>query len=832
MEGAKAGRMLTATGLMSLLFLSLIAPQAAALGGEATIESASISIDLSQQIESASFTYTFDVEEQSGQSADITVQSTLSTIAGVLIESINESRTVPMNGVELFSVTFSGVPLGYSIVETTLTGDAGPNSSTHVTSFNRTIQRLVPLDVSLAEGGDFTFTSIEATGLATGNLTVNDGDHVAIQIPILNNGDYDWNGTLSASVTSGGLNEWINTSNVEVLAMSSTVVTLNTSIPMTEGVASISVALNDSGDGDTNDESRLVQFTIAPPPLPMLDGSVELVTEAYNAGDVLDWNLTVYNNGSREYSGDVVCMFGQTTVLNQSTELAIQGSSTLRFTTQARPAELICTAQGMRLSEASTFPVSVDFTVVSAIFEAAGSTTPGVLDGPWHVGDSARFSMLVRNHGEIEGTIALECTTEQAVYTSPTLTLEVDAAGEVSVIVPMLADGDQTIEWRLVSSDGSVDEGLNGSVTVPVAAKQVLTPKVESVTWDAEEGVNMDWSVTLGEGVDRDVRIRIGYFDSGDTYLLDYTVMLTPGITSDSLHLGFVNADRVSIRVDAMNWSEAFGPSSDSKSVPSERPVYSMVMSELASPSRPSAGQSATVQVTISNTGNADGIAGEILLLGEDRTLYGTQSTDALSVGESKTLSFSLDWPEGTRVKLEGVWTVDGEQITAPGSFTSAEAAVVEDSFSIPWVGLFGGVALAGAILAAVRIRQKQGLSPSKKSKSPAKLKTSTRPVATDEKIQVGCPECARQLRVPASYTGSVRCPDCSNRFDVEGTPAEEEDEGIETVEEAEEEPEKDALDEKIEVSCPECSQSLRVPSSYAGSVRCPACEHVFKAQG
>jgi hypothetical protein len=110
MGGAKAGRMLTATGLMSLLFLSIIAPQVAALGGEATIESASISIALSQQIETASFTYTFDVEEQSGQSADVTIQSTLSTIAGVLIESINESRTVPMNGQESFSVTFLPSP--------------------------------------------------------------------------------------------------------------------------------------------------------------------------------------------------------------------------------------------------------------------------------------------------------------------------------------------------------------------------------------------------------------------------------------------------------------------------------------------------------------------------------------------------------------------------------------------------------------------------------------------------------------------------------------------------------------------------------------------------
>ena len=90
--------------------------------------------------------------------------------------------------------------------------------------------------------------------------------------------------------------------------------------------------------------------------------------------------------------------------------------------------------------------------------------------------------------------------------------------------------------------------------------------------------------------------------------------------------------------------------------------------------------------------------------------------------------------------------------------------------------------------------------------------------------MQVGCPECARQLRVPASYSGTVRCPDCSNRFDVSSrdeSPQEEEEE--EEVEEIEEQ-------EKKEVSCPDCSQALRVPTDYSGSVRCPACKVVFKA--
>ena len=63
MGGAKAKRMLTATGLMSLLFLSLIAPQVAALGGEASIVLSSISLSQSEQTASSSISYTFEVEE-------------------------------------------------------------------------------------------------------------------------------------------------------------------------------------------------------------------------------------------------------------------------------------------------------------------------------------------------------------------------------------------------------------------------------------------------------------------------------------------------------------------------------------------------------------------------------------------------------------------------------------------------------------------------------------------------------------------------------------------------------------------------------------------------
>ena len=819
-------------GMLSILIMSLFVPQVAASGGSATIDSSSISLGFSEQTDSASLTYSFDVVEQAGLSADITATSTLKSIGGVLLDSFNESTTILENGVETLTVTFDALPFGYSIIETTLSGDIGSNTSTHQTSFNRTVQRLVPLDIALGSEGDIAFTSLDESGIETGNVTISDGDRLGLLIPVLNNGDYPWEGSMTVLLQSGTADESVNITGIQVQSMSSTLVEWNASIPMTEGEASLTINLNNSGDGDASDELRALQLTVAPPPLPELELQPTMVSEGYVAGDPIEWELLVNNSGTRLFSGQIHCTFGQTTVLNQTLELGVGNSSTLTFNTQARPDVLMCDALGMRLSEASNTPVSVVFDVVSAVFEAAGSADPGVLGGPWHVGDSARFSMLVRNHGDIAGSVALECTTSQSVYTSPSLSLAVDAAGEVSVVVPMLIEGDQAITWRLVTEDGSVDEGLNGTIIVPVSPKQVLSPIVENVTWDAEVGVTMDWSVTLGEGVDRSVRLRLGYFDSGETYLLDYIVMLAPGVTNGTFELGFIDADRVTLRADAVNWSEAFGPSSNSKSIPSSRPIYSISFDPVASPSRPLAGQSATVKITIVNIGEVTGMTGEVILVGEDNTLYATKTTAALQPGGSTDMTFNLEWPEGSRVGLTAIWSIDGAQLTDSSSFTSASSEVVDEGFTVPWKGILGGVAIAGAAIAALRIKQGQSLSPSSNEKKSSKLKPNSKAktnASNEAKIEISCPECARQLRVPASYSGSVRCPDCSTRFDVAPeTSASEEQEEVE----AEGEEDVEVVEEKVEVSCPKCSQSLRVPGSYDGSVRCPACEHVFKAKG
>ena len=125
MGGRERSSLLIPAGLLSLLMFSLFVPQVAASGGLATIDESTVSLAASEQLEGASLTFTFDVAETSGQSADVTASSTLKTIGGEVLDSVNESKTIPMNAVDTFTVMFNSIPYGYSIVETTLTGDTG-----------------------------------------------------------------------------------------------------------------------------------------------------------------------------------------------------------------------------------------------------------------------------------------------------------------------------------------------------------------------------------------------------------------------------------------------------------------------------------------------------------------------------------------------------------------------------------------------------------------------------------------------------------------------------------------------------------------------------------
>ncbi|MBT6645166.1 MAG: hypothetical protein HOB52_05130, partial [Euryarchaeota archaeon] len=379
--------------------------------------------------------------------------------------------------------------------------------------------------------------------------------------------------------------------------------------------------------------------------------------------------------------------------------------------------------------------------------------------------------------------------------------------------------------------NSAIDIGLEGVLNIPVSEQQSLVPQISAVEWDSVDGIALVWQIELDTGVAREIQLRLGYDSGGsEMYPFDSIITVYPGLTTGQYVIGHVDADDVVIRINSINWTIGPGPTSATKSVPSERPEYSVEMNPLSSPRDPTFGDETSITITISNSGLVDGIPGQILLVDGNGNLLVQSETDLLLSGEEKEITLTIDWPSGSEVVLTAKWSIDRKIITSSQSYTSGISTSSSQSYEVPWIGILSGIAIAGAVILVIRLKNSsseripsgsQTKNKTLKEKKPAaKSKTSTS--SDDRKVQVGCPECARQLRVPASYSGKVRCPDCSNRFDVNSRdePSQEEVEEVEEIEDQ----------EKKEISCPDCSQSLRVPTDYSGSVRCPACKVVFKA--
>ena len=218
---------------------------------------------------------------------------------------------------------------------------------------------------------------------------------------------------------------------------------------------------------------------------------------------------------------------------------------------------------------------------------------------------------------------------------------------------------------------------------------------------------------------------------------------------------------------------------------------------------------------------------------------YGTRLAKVTSPswngGSQATLTVNIVWPKGSNVGLQATWQIDGQLVSSEATYVSGEV-VVESSNDLPIGAIVLGLALGGAAVLLLRLQGQRGSASTKRTPSAASSTAAPTKVASNEKREVSCPECDRRLRVPVSYAGTVGCPDCSHKFAVEAQAApapsststpdpDDDDEVVEVQEEAEPTPA-----EKVEVGCPECAQTLRIPGTYAGSVRCPACTHVFKS--
>tara|TARA_B100001250_G_scaffold412216_1_gene442839 strand:- start:9 stop:2504 length:2496 start_codon:yes stop_codon:yes gene_type:complete len=809
-----------------LILLAIFVPAVTADGNGAAIDLSTINLEDFEAVNDSYYDLGFDIVangvSQSGSFTG-TIYFETKMIDGTVLSNESEIFSIADGTTEAISENISSLQFGYTVLSVGLIGDVSSPSAGYDSFFERTIHRLNPLNISIAPVSSIIVEPIDSDNISTGNTTISEGDYLQLQIPIINDGDFNWSGSLNVSLSTTSFNEEFISNSFTVNKTQTKIITYNSSNQMLEGDLDIEIELDGSSDLYLDDNIRNFEISVGPPPLPLIEIEMSIQEQELVSGQDMTILAQFFNNGSVDFSGNISCDLDGEIIHLQSTSISSLSNISITFTTTTKPGLLQCQIFGDRMDDLSSNISSIDVSVESAMFERAGGQNPSALGGPWHVGDEVEFSLLVRNSGDKSGNVRLRVETLGVIYQGADAFLGTDEAGEVSIVMPISVPGVQQFNWSLYTSDGALEGGMVGTVPLPVWERQNLQFNFTEVSWDSSNGVEVDWMINLSSGVSREINLKIGYLDSAtETIVFDVDLNLESGQTSGSVGIGLVQAESVIIRVIELNWTAESSFSSFTKSVPEERPQYLISFDSQSNPNRPLEGESSSVSVLIQNDGDAKGLDGKIILYTQDDKILAEQITPALDPGTSETIQLNIEWPEGDDVFLYSKWEFGGQSLTVERQFQSSVVESTDDGMDISWSGILGGLAFSSVIILVFRMR-----NPSRD----AKRTTTSRPTTEEEvvdysnkKVEIGCPECSRQLRIPKGYSGTVRCPDCTNSFEIEEEPENEDEfEESESLNEV-------SKDGKIEISCPDCTQSLRIPESYDGSVRCPACKTIFKS--
>ena len=751
-------------------------------------------------------------------SASINWSATLSDFEGNIIDSDIGNLMVD-DGVTTHIETMLGdAPLGFSNLTITLSGDVGTPGANQWITYYATIQRLRPLDISV---GTTTFTGVNSTGIETTNLTINDGDYARIDVPVINDGDLVWNGTLNLTLDSLEMPSQV----VDIEPDTTHVYSFFTD-QLSEGSHEITAFVNGPLDSDSNDDSRTVQFEVGPPPLPELVLSVQRLNEPH-PGSEISWNLIANNSGNAQFDGQLVCWFDNDEIFIESVSIPVSDSVNESVSMISKPGQLYCSSAGARTSLTTNASDLVSMT--SAIFLGAGHSSPSILGGPWHAGDEITLSLLLRNEGDAIGNASLRIETDGDLQNGTSTTLESGKAGEVHHDFTFASSGDHIVNWSVYSPDGSVDSNLSGTVIIPVLASQVIVMSIESVLL-IDEGIEISWAIDLSDGRDRIVILNFGtILDSikGDSITEERNLL--SGITYGSMVIGYQDGQQAVASITVSDWTIGFGSYvEDIVAIPDYSVIPQVTVNPSTQPKIPTADSQVTVYYTLSNLGAGTIPQGNIVITDDGGTILASIVSSAID-SSSKDESAVVEWPEGDNVKIIVTWYVDGQTVSDEMMIVSEAVGVVSEEFTIPWGGILGGLVVGMAMVFIIRMKN----TPKKKKKE--KKSGSKKSESKDDKIEVACPSCDRRLRVPSTYNGGVRCPECETRFDVEASvqepePTTEEEESIE--EDSEPENELWAESDNDILGCPKCTRKLKVPfDRRPAKARCPACETIFEAR-
>ena len=803
-----------------LLFSVLTLPTVQASSSAIMLEESTLVFDDSPAFLGNTTNLSFDLVEQNNSAGSVFVNSTLQDLSGQLLWSQNQSHALSGNQVKQVLIELTDLDIGYMELHLELFGDIGNPSTGFVSETTIPLQRLAPSSIDFVGSSSITLSAIDSIGQYTSNSTIRQGDYIQSEIPIENFGDVAGSESFTLDVNQESWNETIHYQNVLVNGTSTVVLEYQSSQMVVEGNIWFNISMNDSVS------SLSLMASIGPPPLPNARLVLDIITENITSGAQVSFNLTMSNiDGERSFDGRTVCVFQSDEIYNESAPLSIDEVTVELISFSARPGILQCSFIDDR--NGATNDMIATHTLEgldSAIFDGAGPSGLALIGGPWHVDDTIDVSLLLRNQGNATGQAHLEIRSSlDVLVVNSSIILDQGQAGDIALSFVLTESGLQDYHWLIRSSDGIVLSGLNGTFSVDVAEEQAMFAEIIAIETQGE--VTIGWNVSIDDGVSRDVKLRYGYRISGtDVFVSEQILALGSGIVSGQTQIGEVPGTEVILRMSPVDWTASTNSYIATASLSGEESMYTLSVNPITIPRQLQEGSTATVTLDLENSGQLTGSTGEILLIDSDGTILAQTTTPAMTPSSTSKVDLSFEVPLGTELILTAQWTFDGTVIESEKSFSVELKEVEEESFEIPWVALGGGIATSAAIILILHLRRS---SDSEIDLTEKKKKASKKVVKKEvESVERSCPSCERTLRIPGDYSGTVRCPDCSERFEVEAEPVdeieEEDDDDLEIIE---------TPPAKVEISCPECSSTLRVPSDYGGSVRCPSCSTVFSAK-
>ncbi len=808
--GRKKVSVLSAIVTLILVSPVIVLPVSAIDNGQVLIDQNSVVVRDTYSFWDDSTIVDFNVVELGFGQANISILYTHESLNGQNLNSSNSQHSLLDNQTLSLVHELNDIPLGYSNLIITLYGDVGTNSENFNDEITITVYRKMPLEVGIGSNNSFMFEGYESNS-HTGELP-RDGESLSIGFPVINTGDVDWQGNLTIQFAQGDLVESLRINNT-YNASSTNMVLVETSNSWLEGNVTLNIELENLSDSDNSNNFKQIIVPIEEAKSPILRLNLTYLPEQIDLTTTVEWNLSASNIADVAYNGYVNCSWADdTNVYSEQVEIGNTTTETFSFTTSAIPSDMTCYFSTDNLSKYSETSVEVSLDFESGMIESASEDAPSIMGGPWYEGDELIFSLLIRNIGESEGNARLYVVINDVYYYGDYLQLEPNSAGEIMLTMDSLNPGQYSIGWGISSFDSRITSLNSSELTFSVFERQSINLEIVDLDWKVN-GLEATITANLDSYRERNVDLIFSDYNLDSAGLNEiFRVPVTLGSASQTftINLGEQTGRAIHLSASGVDWQEEQNWGVYLEYQPRSYGYY-MNFADFPNPKNPVEGSEAIVSISVTSTGDLD-ISDTLFIISENGTVLSSQD---ISVSGTETFDIPIIWPQGEKVTLKA-YLSDG---VSDYSKTYEVVIIEESNVEIPWNGIIGGLVASTLIFLVVRVATNQRVgSDFSSSKTEEVSKT-----PSEERVEISCPECSQSLRVPFDYKGNVKCPACDHKFPVEPEASETK------TEEIAEEKTKDSG--KKEVACPDCGQRLKIPKTYEGSAKCPACSCVFSCK-